>query len=456
MLCFSLLLLCVFACVFSVGNPPSRQKGRRSRVTGNGSSEASGGGGGGGQAADRERERDRQRELEREVERERERQRELEMRSFREFSTKLPIVLRAPNARNAALAGGHPDELGADSGGGGGNHHSLQPLKYDSRGGPGPGGGPGALNVNAMARMAPLDRGGSHEAAAAAGKDASYAAGGFPSARQSSRQGARHHQLSQQQQQQPSPGQDLGPRLTTPVSSGAGAAAGMYMGGFGAPAAPAGGMGYMAAPAGGYLIGVQGTQAAAPGGGGVYHVVPSASPVQAAPYRPPHGMAGVAAMGSGYPMGSMPPLMNDGSGMPVSHLPHLQYVTHGSSAGIDPAVSGQQHLNTATAIAHLDGKPYVIPLVYSAGTGAVSWDRSDNSSSIDPYSSAGQQSASMKFPAGQAGAGVEEGGAAPAAVPPSTTRSGGPGGVGGYAAGAHSHHRIQVESTCRYCNCEAY
>lgn len=454
-----------------VGNPPSRQKGRRSRVTGGESS------GGGGTVADRERER--ARELEREVERERERQREQEMRSFREFSTKLPIVLRTPNARNAALGGGgggYADEYGMDSGAGG-NHHSLQPLKYESGAGMGIGGGglrgaigatagPGAPNGHAMARMAPLDRGISGQEGS--GKDpssSSYAAGGFPSARQSSRQGVRHHQLSQQQQQQQQ--QDLGPppRLTTPVNAmsvqAGGAAAGLYMGGYLAPAGGGGGGG-----GGGYVIGLQGgvgvgvgggpQGGAAPGGGGVYHVVPSASPGQSTQFRPSPGMASVA-MGSGYPMGGMPSHLNDGSGVSVSHLPHLQYVAHASSPGMDQQ---QQHLNTATAIAHLDGKPYVIPLVYSAaGNGVVGgWDRGDNSSSIDPYNSGRQEQQQqqtssslqgLKFSSGQGGgvgSGAEGEGATagPTAAPPPTTRNGGgPGGMGGHPVGAHSHHRIQ-------------
>ena len=174
-----------------------------------------------------DREKERARELEREVERERERQREVEMRSFREFSTKLPIVLRAPNARSAALGGGVLEETqhgiagnvyestaaSGAHGFSGGAGVGLVPLKYDGQPGNGSGrnvmaGASPPTSMHSMGRIAPLDRG---------NKDPTT----LPSSRQSSRQGSR-----QQGAQQHGQGasnylvpQDFGPRLTTPINN---------------------------------------------------------------------------------------------------------------------------------------------------------------------------------------------------------------------------------------------
>ena len=216
-----------------MGNPPSRQKGRRSRA------------GPGAPTGAAERERERARELVKEVERERERQREMEMRSFREFSTKLPVVLRAPNARSTALGGGVLEENNGTNMYDGGHTNyphvnsgavGLLPIKYESGGGPGASksglGGPNPpSSMSSMGRIAPLDRG---------SKDAPPPhINGLPSSRQSSRQGNRQQNMQQLQGGSNfNANQEFGPRLTTPTSNNNGhpissANSEYYMNGYG-------------------------------------------------------------------------------------------------------------------------------------------------------------------------------------------------------------------------------
>jgi cyclin-dependent kinase-like len=402
-----------------VGNPPSRQKGRRSRA------------GPGAATGAAEREKERARELEREVERERERQRDNEMRSFREFSTKLPIVLRAPNARSAVLGGAVPDEATGgttniyDSGvGGSGMGGGLLPLKYDGGGG---GGGGGAGNrsgvaglsppsaLHSMGRIAPLDRG---------SKDA------LPPSRQSStsRQGSRQQGQGQgqapmpasygQQQQQ----QDFGPRITTPISnlSGAPVAGGVpgndyYMGGGGGGGYSSGGAGAGSyamqpmQPSGGYSAALGQGHGQGQGQGGAAHGGPGPGPFYSQPPQHQHAAAYRSGNGGGGASSSNGNNFAGNQPQALSHLPQLQYSNGAqdlvySNGGGGGGWEGESHFNNAAD--NYNNPP---------GQGG------QNPHNIQKYTSSSQ---------------------APAVAAPAP-RGHGPG-ASGAVGGAHAHHRAQV------------
>lgn len=213
------------------------------------------------------------------------------MKSFREFSTKLPIVLRAPTARSAVLGGGleahaangNIYDNAAASGGiysnGSGIGIGLMPLKYDSQ----PVGGAPPSSVHSMGRIAPLDRSGKEPPPVA-----------LPSSRQSSRQGNRQPQPTGPQQSQGTGGfyaqQDFNARLTTVNGSISGES--HYAGGYTGASPPPG-------YSGGY------TQSGHALGGGNYYNQTSSG------------------------LGAIPPASyrqnNFPASLAVSHLPHLQY-----------------------------------------------------------------------------------------------------------------------------------
>lgn len=349
-----------------------------------------------------DREKERARELEREVERERERQREVEMRSFREFSTKLPIVLRAPNARSAALGGAVLDEApsgipgnvyeGATGPGahgfGGGAGVGLVPLKYDGYSGSGGGrngmaGASPPTSMHSMGRIAPLDRG---------SKDPSM----LPSSRQSSRQGSR-----QQGGQQHGQGasnylvpQDFGPRLTTPISNVTATSVSgsdYYGNGFhsntGAINFPPQSGAYAQNTAGGPCYGQ------ASGGLG---------PMPSAVYR---GAAGNMSNGNNFGV-------NPGHS---SNLPQLQYSNVGGSQDV------------ASTASQIGGS-----MAMGFPTGSR-WDGDHQfTGSSGDYAQANSQG--LKYPSG--GSGVQDGNTI------SAPRGHGPGTSG--PSGAHGHHRTQV------------
>jgi hypothetical protein len=353
------------------------------------------------------------------------------MRSFREFSTKLPIVLRAPNARNAALGGitvneessnaySHSQENNFN---GGQQIHGLMPLRHDgfsqARNVPNAV-SPPTGSMSSVNRIAPIERGGSRTGEGIA-------------SRQSSRQGG-PNKLQPPGQQVPQPvGTAVGaqleymPRLSTPLSGIAniplsGTAntqnAEIFVGGFGNPYMTTN---YQQIPTGHY-------NNPPPGSSGGYRG---------------HGSPG------NYAVGAIPQQLN--TMVPISQLPQLQYGNVGGQAigNIDMIhlnTNGQHiapglSVNSTATIAHVDGKQYVIPLVYSSAGGNSGWD--ERAGSI-PNSMDYMGSVSGKYPS-QAGVDNIVDAVAPSS-PPIASRGNGPGtgGPGSSVGGAHTHHRAQV------------